>query len=80
MKSSTLNGEVKLTAGTGIKGNTNGTLTLFSQPMGICVESKMTLLVADAQPGSMKLITEISGAVAFLYSPGKLFIAPSWCI
>ena len=75
VKSSTLNGEIKLIAGTGIEGNNDGTLESFSQPMGICVKSKKTLLVTDAQTGSIKLITEISGAVAFLDSLGKLYHA-----
>ena len=43
--------------------------------MEIFVESKKTLLVTDAQPGSIKLITEISGAVAFLDSFRKLYRA-----
>ena len=73
VKSSALNGEVSLLAGTGIEGKSDGTLASFSQPMGICVESKKTLLVTDAQTGSIKLITEISGAVAFLDSHGKLY-------
>ena len=42
--------------------------------MEIFVESKKTLLVTDAQ-GSIKLITEISGAVAFLDSFIKLYRA-----
>ena len=75
VKSSTLNGEVTLIAGTGIEENNDGTLASFSQPMRICVESKKTLLVTNAQTGSIKLITEISGAVAFLDSLGKFYHA-----
>ena len=64
-----------LIAGTGMEGNNDGTLASFSQPVEICVESKKTLLVTDAQTGSIKLITEICGAVTFLDSLGKLYHA-----
>ena len=39
------NGNVPVIAGLGAEGNSVGTWTLFSQPMGVCVENKKDIFV-----------------------------------
>ena len=52
-----------------------GSRASFSQPMGICVENNKTILITDAQLGTIKLITEINDVNLFLENLGKLYEA-----
>ena len=69
--------DVIVIAGSGKEGNSNGKAedACFSQPMGICVECDQNIFVADAQTGSVKLITTIKGMVEFLRHLGLLYKA-----
>jgi hypothetical protein len=77
IKSKTPGEESVVIAGTGKEGNLNGKAdkASFAQPMGICVELDKNIFITDAQTGSVKLITSITGIVKFLSHLGLLYKA-----
>jgi len=75
VKIASMNGNVQVVAGVGEEGNNDGTQASFSQPMGICVESKKNILLTDAQVGANKLITDAGCAVKSLENLGTLYQA-----
>ena len=61
------NGAVMVIAGIGEEGNKNcsGSHAAFGQPMGVCTEGD-NILLTDAQIGTVKLVTAVTGTVEFL--------------
>lgn len=68
------NGTIEIVAGTGEESNKNGTASFsaFGQPLGLCTEGP-NIFVTDAQIGTVKLITTITGTVQFLRNLGELY-------
>ena len=65
----------RLFAGTGETGNSDGSRSSFSKPVGVRVENNKTFQVTDAQVGAIKLITETNYVNLFLENLGKLYEA-----
>ena len=68
------NGAVVVIAGIGEEGNKNGSGShaAFGQPMGVCTEGD-NILLTDAQIGTVKLVTTVTGTVEFLDNLGKFY-------
>ena len=75
VKIASSDGHVEIIAGTGERGNSDGSRASFSQPTGICVENNKTILVTDTHVGAIKLITEINAVNLFLETLEKLYEA-----
>jgi len=70
------NGTVTVIAGTREEGNKNssGSCAAFGQPMRLCTEGDNTFLM-DAQIGTVKLVTTVTGTIQFLENLGKFYSA-----
>lgn len=68
---------VDTVAGSGVEGTRDGPASSaqFGQVMGICQEFDKNIYVADAQAGTIRLITTIKGSVQFLLNLRKLYSA-----
>ena len=60
------NGAAMVIAGIGEEGNKNGSGShaAFGEPMGVCTEGD-NILLTDAQVGTVKLVTTVTGTVEF---------------
>ena len=65
---------VMITASTREEGNKNGSGShaAFGQPMGVCTKGD-NIFVTDAQIGTVKLVTAVTGTVQFLDNLGKFY-------
>ena len=70
------NGTVTVIAGTGEEGNRNGSgsFAAFGQPMGLCTEGD-NIFLTDAQIGTVKLVTTVTGTIQFLENLGQFYSA-----
>lgn len=68
------NGTVTVIAGTGEEENENGygRCAAFGQPMGLCTEGD-NIFLTDAQIGTVKLVTTVTGTIQFLENLGKFY-------
>ena len=68
------NGTVTVIAGTGEEGNKNGSgsFAAFGQPMGLCTEGD-NIFLTDAQIGTVKLVTTVTGTIQFLENLGQFY-------
>ena len=68
------NGPVTVIAGTREEGNKNGSgsCAAFGQPMGLRTEGD-NIFLTDAQIGTVKLVTTVTGTIQFLENLGKFY-------
>ena len=68
------NGTVTVIAGIREEGNTNGSgsCSAFGQPIVLCTEGD-DIFLTDAQMGTVKLVTTVTGTIQFLEDLGKFY-------